>query len=46
MTGSMHSGDTVLPEELVALARKVVEANKAIGRRLVVAESWLARWRP
>ena len=39
MTGSMHSGDTVLPEELVALARKVVEANKAIGRRLVVAES-------
>lgn len=31
--------DTVLPAELVALARKVVEANKAIGRKFALAES-------
>jgi len=30
---------TVLPEELVALARRVIEANHAIGRRIAVAES-------
>ena len=30
---------TVLPEELVSLARRVIEANKAIGRRIAVAES-------
>lgn len=39
MTGSMHNGDLILPDELVALARKVVDANKAIGRKIVVAES-------
>jgi nicotinamide-nucleotide amidase len=31
--------DTILPAELVAAARKVVDANRAIGRRLAVAES-------
>lgn len=31
--------DTLLPAELVAAARKVVEANRAAGRRLAVAES-------
>ena len=31
--------DNVLPEELVALARRVVEANRAAGRRFAVAES-------
>jgi nicotinamide-nucleotide amidase len=31
--------DTVLPVELVEAARNVVEANRAIGRRLAVAES-------
>src|SRR5688500_1460322 len=33
MTGSL------LPQEVVALARKVVEQNAAIGRRVAVAES-------
>src|SRR5688572_3029476 len=33
MTGSL------LPEEVVALARKVVEQNAAIGRKVAVAES-------
>ena len=31
--------DYVLPEELVDLARRVVEANRAAGRRVAVAES-------
>lgn len=31
--------DTLLPDQLVALAREVVEANLARGRRIVVAES-------
>jgi nicotinamide-nucleotide amidase len=31
--------DTVLPPELIEAARKVVEANKALGRRVAVAES-------
>ena len=31
--------DTILPPELVDAARKVVEQNRAIGRRVAVAES-------
>lgn len=31
--------DTVLPPELVAAARKVVEENKALGRKFALAES-------
>jgi nicotinamide-nucleotide amidase len=31
--------DTLLPPDLVEAARKVVEANRAIGRRVAVAES-------
>lgn len=31
--------DTILPAELVAAARKVIEANRAIGKRIAVAES-------
>jgi nicotinamide-nucleotide amidase len=31
--------DTILPAELVAAAQRVVDANKAIGRRISVAES-------
>ncbi len=31
--------DTILPAELVAAARRVVEANRALGRRITVAES-------
>ncbi|MDF7773914.1 CinA family protein [Sphingomonas sp. AOB5] len=31
--------DTILPPELVAAARKVIEANRAAGRRIAVAES-------
>ncbi|MGK6355217.1 CinA family protein [Sphingomonas sp. DT-207] len=31
--------DTILPSQLVDAARKVVEANRAIGRRIAVAES-------
>jgi nicotinamide-nucleotide amidase len=31
--------DTLLPEQVVALARKVVEANRAAGRRIALAES-------
>ena len=31
--------DFILPDELVERARKVVEANRAAGRRLAVAES-------
>jgi nicotinamide-nucleotide amidase len=33
------ASDTVLPEALVAAARKVVEANRAAGRRVALAES-------
>lgn len=31
--------DSLLPAEVVALARRVVEANRAAGRKLAVAES-------
>ncbi len=31
--------DTLLPDELVSLARRVVEENRALGRKLAVAES-------
>lgn len=31
--------DTILPEELVEAARRVVEANRAAGRRIALAES-------
>ncbi len=31
--------DTLLPSELVEKAREVVEANRAAGRRVAVAES-------
>lgn len=31
--------DTLLPEELVTLARRVIDENRAAGRRLSVAES-------
>ena len=31
--------DTVLPPELIAAARKTIEANRAAGRRIAVAES-------
>jgi len=31
--------DTILPPELVEAARKVVEANRAIGRTVTIAES-------
>lgn len=31
--------DTLLPDELIALARRVIEENRAAGRRLSVAES-------
>ena len=31
--------DYVLPDELVELARRVIEANRAAGRRIAVAES-------
>ena len=31
--------DTILPEELVSLARRVIDENRAAGRRISVAES-------
>ena len=31
--------DTILPDELVRMARRVVEANAAIGRKVTIAES-------
>ncbi|MBN8830853.1 MAG: CinA family protein [Sphingomonadales bacterium] len=34
-----HARDTTLPDELVDLARAVIEANKKLGRRIAVAES-------
>lgn len=33
------TGDTVLPPELVTAARRVVEANRAAGRTIAIAES-------
>lgn len=39
MTGVADVKNTVLPDELVSLAREVIEANKKLGRRIVVAES-------
>ena len=35
----MSQQDSILPEVLVEAARKVVEANRAIGRRVALAES-------
>lgn len=37
--GGEVTRDTILPDELVAAARRVVEANRAIGRRIALAES-------
>jgi len=34
-----ESRDTILPDELVDLARRVIEANRAAGRRIALAES-------
>jgi len=34
-----ETSDIILPKELVDLARRVVEANRAAGRRVAVAES-------
>ena len=34
--------DTILPAELVDLARRVIEANRAAGLRIAVAESCTA----
>ena len=31
--------DTILPAELVEAARKVIDANRAAGRKIAVAES-------
>ena len=31
--------DALLPDELVNKAREVVEANRALGRRIAIAES-------
>lgn len=39
MTGGAAITDTVLPEALVTLAQRVIEANIRLGRRIVVAES-------
>lgn len=39
MTTSTAIADTILPAELVEAARKVIEQNLAIGRRVSVAES-------
>lgn len=39
MPGKSVTQDTILPKQLVAAARKVVEANRAIGRRVALAES-------
>ena len=39
MTGISHDNQMLLPQELVDMARKVIEANAAIGRRFSVAES-------
>ena len=39
MPGGAALMDTVLPAELVEAARRVIEANRAAGRRVAVAES-------
>jgi nicotinamide-nucleotide amidase len=39
MTADFDPNSHLLPEALVALARRVVEANRAIGRRVALAES-------
>lgn len=39
MTEPSLSTDTLLPDDIAALARRVVEENAAIGRRVVTAES-------
>jgi len=39
MTGDAAITDTALPDALVTLARRVIEANIRLGRRIVVAES-------
>ena len=38
--------DTILPTELIDAARRVVERNGALGRRVAVAESCTAGWWP
>ena len=35
----MSDADTLLPAELVDLARRVIERNRAVGRKVAVAES-------
>ena len=39
MTGTTDPLDALLPPELVERAREVIEANRAVGRRIAVAES-------
>ena len=39
MTSVGAKADTILPTELVEAARRVVDANRAIGRRIALAES-------
>ncbi len=39
MTDPTEIPQTLLPDQLVSLARRVIEANKAIGRKIAVAES-------
>jgi nicotinamide-nucleotide amidase len=39
MHGTAVMSDSLLPDEIVALARKVVDANKAANRKVAVAES-------
>jgi len=39
MAESLESPQTLLPEALVSLARRVIEANRDVGRKVAVAES-------
>jgi len=39
MDGVAEARNTLLPAELVSLARDVIEANRRLGRRIAVAES-------
>jgi len=39
MAGVAEARNTLLPEELVSLAREVIEVNRKLGRRIAVAES-------
>ncbi len=39
MTSKAAKADTILPPALVAAAQRVVDANRAIGRRIALAES-------